>query len=89
MLVEQLIEVVGKDSEEEVMTVADWLRSEGRSEGRVEALRKTLLKLLRTRFGELPADAEQRIQAAGDALLETWFDRALAAPSLDDALATH
>ena len=73
------------------MTVADWLRSEGhsegRKEGRVEALRKTLLKLLRNRFGVLPADAETRIQAAGDALLETWFDRALAASSLDDALA--
>ena len=83
MLVEQLIEVVGQESEEEVMTVADWLRSEGR----VEALRKTLLKLLRTRFGELPADAEQRIQAAGDAQLDSWIDRVITASSLDDALA--
>jgi hypothetical protein len=41
----------------------------------------------RQRFGEIPEGAEARIQAAEASLLDTWFDRALAASSLDDVLA--
>lgn len=86
-LVENIVAVVGKESEEDVMTVADWLRSEGRREGHLEALRKTLLKMLGARFGAPPADVIERVQSADEAQLDTWLDRILAASSLDEVLA--
>ena len=45
-----------------------------------------LLKVLRARFGELPDAATARIHAADSAQLDAWFDRVLAAVSLDDVL---
>jgi hypothetical protein len=59
-------------------------KDEGRREG-LEAQRRSLLKALQARFpGELPADLAQRIAQAADlALLERWFDSALAVPSLE------
>jgi hypothetical protein len=87
-LVDRLIAVVGKESEEEVMTVADWLRSEGRKEGLEEGQRQSLLKLLRARFGDVPEATVARIQAAGAAQLGAWFDRALTAAALDEVWST-
>jgi hypothetical protein len=90
-LVDRLIAVVGKESEEDVMTVADWLREEGRKEGRNEGrdatLRATLSRMLRARFGEVPEAAAARIQAAGPEQLDAWLDRILTAATLDDVLA--
>jgi hypothetical protein len=85
-LVKQLIAVVGQGSKEEVMSVADWLEQKGRQEGRLDKGRKMLLKQLRARFGEVPPSAEARIQAAEEDQLDTWFDRGLSAPTLDDVL---
>ena len=45
-----------------------------------------LLRLLRARFGELPAAAVARIQAAGTAELEQWVDRVLSATTLAEVL---
>ena len=56
-LVKQLVGVVGKESEETVMNVAEWLEQKGRLEG----IRTTLLTLLRLRFGDVP----ERTVAAG------------------------
>jgi hypothetical protein len=94
-LVDRLIAVVGKESEEDVMTVADWLREEGRKEGRQEGRqegrdegrRETLLRMMRARFGEVPETAVARIRAAGSAQLDAWADRILTAATLDDVLA--
>jgi hypothetical protein len=47
---------------------------------------KSLLKLLRTRFGALPDNAAAQIHAADSARLDAWFDRALTAATLDDVL---
>ncbi|MFT3763943.1 MAG: Rpn family recombination-promoting nuclease/putative transposase [Minicystis sp.] len=82
-LVKRLVGVVGKGSKEDVMTVAEWLREEGSK----ESLRKTLLKLLRARFGEVPEGAVARIQAAGSAQLDAWLDRFVGAATVDDVLA--
>jgi hypothetical protein len=82
-LVKRLIAVVGQGSKEEVMSVADWLRKEGSKDNG----RRTLLKLLRARFGEVPQSAEARIQAAEEEQLDSWLDRILSAPTLDDVLA--
>jgi hypothetical protein len=86
-LVDRLLGVVGKESEEEVMTVADWLRSEGEQKGLDEGVRRSLRKLLESRFGPLPEPALARIQAVGGAQLDAWYDRVLTAATLDEALA--
>ena len=78
-LVKRLIAVVGKKNEAEVMSVADWLEQNG--------IRKALLKQLRLRFGDVPAASEARIDAADQQQLDTWLERVLIAPTLDDVLA--
>jgi hypothetical protein len=64
---------------------------EGRSqilqEGRNEGERSLLLRLLRARFGELPAAAIARVEAAEPAELERWGERMFDAATLDEVLA--
>lgn len=67
------------------MTTADMLRAEGRSEG-LKAQRTVLLKQLGQRFGTVPEDAVVRVNAAGPAELEAWFDRVLTAATLAEVL---
>ena len=78
-LVKRLVGVVGKESKEEVMSVADWLELKG--------VRDALMFQLRTRFGEVRDDAAARVEAADKAQLMTWLARVLTAPTLDDVLA--
>ncbi len=61
-------------------------RNEGRSEGLREGSRRTLLKLLRTRYGALPQEAVARVEAADLPQLDAWTDRVLTAATLDEAL---
>jgi predicted transposase/invertase (TIGR01784 family) len=77
---------VGKDVEEAIVTTADMLRAEGRTQGRAQGQREMLLKLLAKRFGALPEAAVARVDAAGTAELEAWFDRVLTASTLTDVL---
>ncbi|MCC6558759.1 MAG: DUF4351 domain-containing protein [Polyangiaceae bacterium] len=62
-------------------------RSEGLREGRREGERSLLVRLLRARFGELPAEALARIEAADVAEIERWGERVLAAQTLAEVLA--
>ena len=78
---------LGREEAEKMLTTAERLRREGRAEGRIEGKREALLQLLRQRFGRLPAGTVARVGRAGDALLDTWFGRVLAASSLDEVLA--
>ncbi|WP_437913534.1 DUF4351 domain-containing protein [Sorangium sp. So ce302] len=98
-LLPRLLVAAGPDAEEEIVTIADYLREEGRlageregrlageREGRLEGQRSTLLKQLRLRFGELPQPIEARIRAADAVQIDGWTERVLTAPTLDDALA--
>jgi hypothetical protein len=43
--------------------------------------------MLGLKFGELPAWAVQRLQAANDTDLARWTERVLTAPTLDDVFA--
>lgn len=65
-------------------------RVEGRAEGRVEGgaafLAAALLRLLASRFGDLPDTTQARVQAASLDTLDRWFTQALTATSADDAL---
>lgn len=55
-------------------------------QGRLEAQRKTLHRLLlkRLELTALPAEAETRVQAASEEQLEAWLDRVLDATTLED-----
>ncbi|WP_437569669.1 DUF4351 domain-containing protein [Sorangium sp. So ce542] len=90
-VLQRLLMAAGPEAKEEIVTIADYLREEGRlageREGRVEGQRSMLLKLLRLRFGELPGPIEARIRAADAGQIEGWTERVLTAPTLDDALA--
>lgn len=57
-----------------------------RNEARNEGVRSMLLRQLRTRFGELPAAAVARVEAADLADLERWSDRVLSAQTLAEVL---
>jgi len=58
----------------------------GRMEGRMEGEVSVLARLITRRFGPLPAWAETRLNAAGEAELEQWTDAVLDAASLIEVL---
>ena len=59
-------------------------RARGRAEGRAEGSANLLLRLLRLRFGVLPADLEARVRGSSTEELETWSDTIFDAQSLED-----
>ncbi|MGE0706630.1 MAG: DUF4351 domain-containing protein [Planctomycetota bacterium] len=61
--------------------------SEGRAEGHLAGERSILVRQLRKRFSDLPAEVEQRVAAATAAELELWGDRILDAQALDQVFA--
>ncbi|MGK3968481.1 DUF4351 domain-containing protein [Sorangium sp. So ce118] len=97
-LLQRLLAAAGPEAEEEIVTIADYLREQGRQageregrqagerEGRLEGQRSTLLKLLQLRFGELPEPVVARVRAADAAQIEAWTERVLTSPTLDDVL---
>ena len=62
---------------------ADVLKAEGRKEGEVRALQRTLLKQLRLRFGDLPPEVTKTVKATGDVKqLDAWLGRTVTAATL-------
>lgn len=57
-------------------------RQEGRLEGRLEGEIRVLSRLLRRRFGDLPAWVEPRLNAASETQLALWSEAVLDAESL-------
>ncbi len=79
-----LTEAVGKEENEELLSVADQLIERGRQQGLREGLRgqrNMLLKLLGLRFGALSDATVARVNAAEGAELELWAERVLTAPT--------
>ena len=58
----------------------------GMHTGMREGMRQALLIMLRARFGELPAAAVARIEAAKRPELEQWVERVMPASRLEDVL---
>jgi len=63
-------------------------REEGREEGRevgvIEGKRETILRLLATKFGDLPRDIAAKAEAMSAAELDSVIDRLLTATTLDE-----
>jgi hypothetical protein len=70
------------DTEQMVMTLAEQLRAEGRQ----EAHRAWVTRILTARFGPLPDKLQERIVSASSAELERWAETVLTAESLDGLL---
>ena len=68
------------------MTILEEAKVEGRVEGEGKGKAETLQRLLAHRFGALPEPARMQIERASLAQLDTWFDAALEAESIEDAL---
>ena len=58
----------------------------GRVQGYNEGMRTLLLRMLRSRFGELPESVVARVESAEVAVLERWGDRVLSATTLAEVL---
>ena len=82
-----LVEAMPEPVKEDVVTMADQLRAQGRQEGRLEGERRVVLRQLRKRFGSLSAEQEQLVAQANEQQLELWTDRVLSASSVDEVLA--
>jgi hypothetical protein len=78
--------LAGPEAGESIMSTAEKLLAEGMAKGKLEDRAETLLRLLRRRFGDLPAAIEQRVRSATIARLDLWTDRILDAATLDDVL---
>jgi hypothetical protein len=80
----------GPEVEEAVMnwfeTEVDQGRKDGERKGERNAERRLVLKLLRLRFGELPAAVVARVEAAEVPELEVWTERFVTASRLEDVL---
>ncbi|MEF8727422.1 MAG: Rpn family recombination-promoting nuclease/putative transposase [Accumulibacter sp.] len=63
---------------------ADAYKAEGKAEGRAEGEALALQKLLRRRFGSIPAEVLQEISRASVEQIDSWLDQVLDAGSLDD-----
>ena len=82
---ELLRQRIAKDApefEESMASAAEQLIEQGRT----IALRETLERLLRTRFGDLDQGIEQRIATASPTDLDRWLERVITAERPDDIL---
>jgi hypothetical protein len=76
-----IIETLSKAVKEVYVTIADKLRAEGRTSAAAEML----LRMLDHRAWPIPASIRSRVLATSDErLLQRWFDRALAAGSIEE-----
>ncbi|MFO0985207.1 MAG: Rpn family recombination-promoting nuclease/putative transposase [Planctomycetota bacterium] len=76
--------IMGKAAEMLTKQARREARAEGKVEGRAEERRELLLRLLQRRFGKLPKDALERVQAASPETLLAWADRVVTATRMDE-----
>ena len=80
-----LVEHVGTETVETIMSWAQQLREEGREEGlrlgQVSGARRVLLRLVATRFGAIPEPVAEAIAHATFEQIEAWTEQLLTAQS--------
>ncbi|RBO90141.1 Rpn family recombination-promoting nuclease/putative transposase [Nocardia puris] len=82
-----VIDRLGPEAKEALMTTAEQLRAEGEARGAARARAEMLIVLLAEKFGTLPNSAIERVRTADADRLHTWARRILTANTLHDALA--
>ena len=66
-------------------TMVEALKAEGRKEGEVLTRKRTLIQLLRNRFGDVPKEIVATIKGTPNVkLLDRWLGRAVTAATLAD-----
>ena len=66
-------------------TMAEALMKEGRQQERVRSRQQMLLRLLRSKFGNVPKKTVQAIKVTAEVKqLDAWLDQVLAAKTLKD-----
>ncbi|TLF93572.1 Rpn family recombination-promoting nuclease/putative transposase [Nocardia cyriacigeorgica] len=80
---DQVIEQLGPRAKEAIVTTAERLVAEGEMRGQ----RKVLLRLLQTKFGQLPSDVVSAVRSADPGQLLMWEPRILTASTLDEVFA--
>lgn len=94
-LMRNIYQYVAEKKKDDTMSVADWLRAdgkaegraEGRAEGKAEGEARMLSRLLAQRFGKLPAGTRAHLRGAAIPDLERWASRLFTATSLDEVFA--
>jgi predicted transposase/invertase (TIGR01784 family) len=79
---------LGRDDDDD-LALSTMDLAAAREDGQLEGKAELLLKLLTLRFGPLCAADRTRVESAGEAALDTWAERVLTAPTLDEVLAPH
>ena len=59
-------------------------KAEGLEKGRAEGKAELLLRLLRRKYGKLPAGVTKRLRGAASGDLDRWADRVMTAASLEE-----
>lgn len=75
------------DTLQQVQAIYEEWQQHHRVEGERAGLARVLMHQLAQRFGEVPAEAEERIRQASADTLTRWAERVLTAASIDDVLA--
>lgn len=71
------------------MTVAEWLRSKGKEEGKQEGAMNIVVKMLKFKFGNLPNKYEQLIKDADVSTLNSLTERAFKVNTLQELFETE
>ncbi|MBL1079450.1 hypothetical protein JK358_34095 [Nocardia sp. 2] len=79
---EPVVDQLGPEAKEALMTTAERLEAKGRAEGRTEGRAEALLELLALRFGPVPASTANRVHNASIDQLQQWTARVLTADTL-------
>ena len=58
----------------------------GEARGRAEGRAEVLIRLLRRRFGDIPAELEAQVRAASATDLDVWIDSCFDAPDLESVV---
>ena len=89
LAIEALREALPTEHQEEVMTLGEALRLEGRRQGKLEGKRETLLAQLRVKFRQLSTESERRVAEADEHALDRWTKAVLFAPTIDEVWAAN
>jgi len=80
--IDLLIDLIKEEAEKRAM-------ERGMKRGITAGETNLLLRLLRSKFGDLPPSIEERLQTAKPAQLEHWADRVLFAQTLEQVFSNH